>query len=358
MSGASAGTNESELSTEQQECSAEQRLPWHDQQWQVVAGAAEQNRLHHATLLLGPRGTGKRRFAGAFMAALLCTTNGRSELACGQCRACRLRTAGNHPDLHWLVPEPDKRSIGISQVRETIDAVSLTSQSASPKVVVVSPAEALTRNAANTLLKTLEEPPGACQFVLIAARGGLLLPTIRSRCQVIAFSVPATALALRWLAEAESVQDLSLPSGCVEAALRAAGGAPLRALEILRAGELGRSKDVLLDLLALVRGQADPARLGRQWYEWGFSGVVDQLEHAVHLLLCDRLAPEHGTAGLLTDQTPPAEGEILDLPRLVALQAACVELRAASAAGGSFNEELALVTLAIQCACLGDRLPR
>lgn len=189
-------------------------------------------------LLAGPQGTGKRAFAEALAAALVCeTTQGRGS-ACGACPACHWSGTDAHPDVKFVEPyagtelkgengetvEKDaKKHIAVDQVRALSDFIGMTSHRGGAKVVIVQPAEALNLAAANALLKSLEEPPPGTYFILVSHRPHLLLPTIKSRCQALALGLPQTAAALSWL----KTREVEKP----ELALANAGGAPLLAAQ-------------------------------------------------------------------------------------------------------------------------------
>jgi len=113
--------------------------------------------MPHALLLEGPAGIGKQAFAQFVTDALLCEKTA-SVGACGDCAVCSLTQTGNHPDISYTQPLGDSDVIKIDQIRELVTWLQLTPQYHSYKVAVISPADAMNRNAANALLKTLEEP--------------------------------------------------------------------------------------------------------------------------------------------------------------------------------------------------------
>lgn len=210
----------------------------------------------HALLVHGPAGVGQFEFGLRLAQAWLCEGTGRApgEPACGECPSCHLVTAQGHPDLLVLVPEAqrdvlgwgatdgeagesadDKKSkakpsseIKVEAVRRAVAFAQQTSARGVCKVVVIYPAERMNAVSANTLLKTLEEPPGAARFVLSASQTEGLLPTIRSRCQGFRLALPDAAIAQAWLA----AQGLAQP----DVALAASGGEPLTALDQVRQG--------------------------------------------------------------------------------------------------------------------------
>ncbi|WP_423824012.1 DNA polymerase III subunit delta' [Salinisphaera sp. SPP-AMP-43] len=176
-------------------------LPWHAPLWRHVAAGIRDDRVAHGVLIAGTPGVGKRRFARQVVAALLCRSRADDGRACGACAGCRQFAAGTHPDISRLTPEDKGKTIKVAQVRQFSHALHLTPQYETGRVGWIDPADALSISAANSLLKTLEEPPAGCHIVLISDRVSSLLPTIRSRCQL--WTVPAAdpATAREWLAE-------------------------------------------------------------------------------------------------------------------------------------------------------------
>ena len=169
-------------------------------------------RVPHAVLLAGPAGVGKRA-AARWVAA---RTLGIHEKALPE----HPEDIPEHADLRWIRPLEDKQSIGIEQIRELVGELNLTSYEGGGKVAVIEPANLMTDSAANSLLKTLEEPPGDALLVLVADRVGRLPATIFSRCQRIELLPPSETEALAWL-------DRLQPGAAWAEALRVSGGAPL-----------------------------------------------------------------------------------------------------------------------------------
>jgi len=207
-------------------------LPWHQTSWQQLLQQRHDQRLAHAYLLAGSEGCGKLQFARSLAAALLCRkTQGPLAQACGQCKSCLLWQAGNHPDLLQAEPEAKGKMIKIDQVRQIGEFVQQTaSHRNSLRVIILSPAEALGTAAANALLKNLEEPPGRSLFLLISHVPGALLPTIRSRCQLLPMPQPDADAARHWL----QAQLPDTPSA--DAAWALAPQQPLRALQLWQQG--------------------------------------------------------------------------------------------------------------------------
>lgn len=186
--------------------------------------SVQAGRIVHALLLVGPHGSGKRTMAGLLAQAMVCT--GASK-PCGACPACKRFLAESHPDVHRIVPE--KKTIGVDEIRDLIDALSLSSYEGGRHIVLIEQADKMTPSAQNALLKTLENPVGDAMFFLITDAPGALLTTILSRCQTVRFS------------------DLSVED-CA-AVLQKRGIAPARAAELagLSQGSVGRALEIDAD---------------------------------------------------------------------------------------------------------------
>ncbi|MBA1149207.1 DNA polymerase III subunit delta', partial [Ectothiorhodospiraceae bacterium WFHF3C12] len=173
--------------------------PWQLRTWQrVVYPALARRELHHGLLVTGSAGLGKSRFADVLAAALLCEHGDDHGLPCGHCRGCHLFATAAHPDATRV--EAEKSTIGIDAVRGLSRGLNLSSQYGGARVGIVDPADRLTINAANSLLKTLEEPPAGAYLILVASQPSRLPATVRSRCQPVSLPVPGEAEAQQWLA--------------------------------------------------------------------------------------------------------------------------------------------------------------
>lgn len=233
-------------------------LPWHREQWQRLGAQWRAGRCPHALLLSGQAGLGKRRFAEAFAALALCEQP-RDGLACGACRGCRLWRAGSHPDFLRVEPEKPDGPLKVEQIRQLGSFVSRTSGREGARVVWLAPAEAMNVNAANALLKNLEEPSASVIFLLVSDAPAGLLPTIRSRCQSIGFPAPQEEAALRWLHES------GLDGTAARRALNLAGGAPLLALALAEPAASEARDAFLGDLTGLAQGAASSVSLAGRW---------------------------------------------------------------------------------------------
>ncbi|MBL6751472.1 MAG: DNA polymerase III subunit delta' [Nevskia sp.] len=221
-------------------------LPWQRVTWQRVSEIAARDRLAHALLICGPRGSGKQQFARVLAAALFCRARDAAGLPCGQCGDCRQVASGSHPGYMAVSPEEGKRDIAVEAVRGLCERLSMTSHDGRAKVAVIDPADDLNLNGVNALLKTVEEPPPGSHVLLISERPMALRATLRSRCQLLRLPLPPRAEALGWLAQAAGP---GVAQTKLDAALDSANGAPLQALQLLRDGgvELQQGWRVLLD---------------------------------------------------------------------------------------------------------------
>lgn len=157
--------------------------PENSSQWQLLQNALQQNRLSHAYLLTGAADSKKTDFAKRFATFLLCEKKNQ----CGECHSCRWIQAGTHPDFTLIQPEEKNHSIKVDQIRALNEKSTRTSQQGGYQIVIISPADAMPIQAANALLKTLEEPAGKMIFFLIDEERHHLPATIVSRCQKIIF---------------------------------------------------------------------------------------------------------------------------------------------------------------------------
>lgn len=242
----------------------------HEQVWAGLQ--ARRAQLPHSLLLIGQKGLGKFELAKRFAASLLCESTQVDGLACGKCLACNWYAQGNHPDFRLLQPDAlgeeseqeegkkkPSQQITIDQVRGLDEFLAIGTHRGGLRVVVVNPTEAMNRNAANALLKTLEEPAAGTLFLLVSSEPMRLLPTIRSRCQVVPIPLPNTQQAEKVLSD----------EGIADAArwLALAGGSPGLAIELAGSNQLAWL-DILIKRLAAGKN-ADPL------------GMAAELEKAV-----------------------------------------------------------------------------
>ena len=240
-----------------------------------------------------------------------------------------------HPDLHWISPPADKEAIGIDQIRDLVTEFSLTSYEGGGKVAVIEPANAMTTNAANSLLKTLEEPSGDALLVLIADRTGRLPATIFSRCQRIPIAAPPEAVGLAWL-------DRLQPGAAWPEALRLAGNAPLAAVTALE--RLETHQTMAQDFAGVGRGAVSPLEAAARWARFDTGFVLDWLARQVQEGI-QRLAGGRQDAAGAIDESVLRR---MDRRNLFCYLDIINRLRGQP--GGTYNVQLTLETLLIDWA--------
>lgn len=265
----------------------------------------------HALMLHGAPGIGTLAFGLVLAQAWLCEGDG-PQRPCGHCGSCRLVQSHLHPDFFVLLPEQQRQALGwalvadkpegddkkkpsrqirIGEVRSAIDWVMKTTSRGRGKVLLMHPAETINLQAANALLKTLEEPPAGTRVLLGVADPAHLLPTVRSRCQRLALPAPSTQESVRWLA-GQGVADGEL-------LLAAAGGRPLDAQALAADGVDGAAWAALPR--AVARGQ------GAALQGWPVPRVLDALQKLCHDALVQAVG---GTGRYFPPGSVPAEGRI------------------------------------------------
>jgi len=275
---------------------------WNKEIWSGLA--ASEGRLPHALLIHGPAGTGKRALAEHFAQFILCEAESAAQRPCGRCEACRWFAAGNHPDVRWLEPEAIAKPSGedsedgrtarsakpsleikVEQVRALADFLNIGSHRGRQRLALIHPAEDMNLHAANSLLKSLEEPPPGALFVLVTHRPARLLPTVRSRCVSLPVGLPRRELAEAWL-QANKVPDASRW-------LAFAGGSPLKALEYA-SGPRGEITSRLLK--ALQTGALQPGLISDREELDVLAEVLQKLA-LDHAFSSAGLEPKYATAG-------------------------------------------------------------
>jgi len=234
----------------------------------------------NATLLHGQSGIGKFAFALELAKSLLCESAQAASRPCNQCGACHWFNTGNHPDFIPLVPEThrrllphadyesdespkkgkvarddsdgeasekkEKKNISIEETRGAIEGLSIGSHRGGNRVILIYPLEMLRSDSANTLLKSLEEPPANTIFILLADRVDRVLPTIRSRCRLLTAPRPDRDLGLAWLrTQLQRMNGLKVSDADIETIYDEQGGAPYAVLDSLIARNNQDEKDEL-----------------------------------------------------------------------------------------------------------------
>ncbi len=265
--------------------------PWNQQAWEVLS--AQQSKLPHALLMTGVSGLGKLELSLSLSRLLLCDNHQLFE-ACGACRNCRLFAAGNHPDFHVVTSEDEaysssipllttyaghylsnnetkaaKRSniVSIDQIRRLIGALMTTPHTASLKIALLPHAERMNINAANALLKLLEEPPKQTILILVSSEAHRLPSTIRSRCMPVGFALPQRDVVVGWLQQHGEAEKVEL---CIDLA----SGIPLQAYDLLVNGGLEQRLDVLERIYNLLKNKGNAVTLASELMKYDVGEIL------------------------------------------------------------------------------------
>jgi DNA polymerase III subunit delta' len=242
-------------------------------------------RFPHALLLYGPEGIGKHELALDLGKALLCDNPAADGTACGQCQHCRLIAAGTHPDWFLIGLELNdsgklSSEIKIGQIRDLCASLIQTRHSARYKIAIINPAERMNRNAANSLLKTLEEPVSGTLLLLVSSQPSRLPATVRSRCQQLRIKAPDSAEVKNWLRRQYGDAE-------AEALYAASAGSPEAAAEIAAGGLLPVRAGILEDMRAILDDTLSPLALAEKWKDtdlrWVLSWLAGWLEDLILL---------------------------------------------------------------------------
>jgi DNA polymerase-3 subunit delta' len=227
--------------------------------------------MPHALLLEGPPGLGKLDFARRVAALVLGADPGSAAPPADW----------QHPDLRETTPAEGKRQIAVDQIRALCAELFMTAHSGGYKVALIHPADSMNTHAANSLLKTLEEPTDRTLLILVRARLDTLPATIASRCQRVRFAVPDERLALAWLAERDDTRDW-------RRLLAMAGGAPLKALTLAAEGMEETDRTFRQDLAALLEGEESAVQVAARWQKQPLDVTLGWLSNFVSGLIRER----------------------------------------------------------------------
>lgn len=155
------------------------------------------NALPHALLVVGTTGQGSQIFCETLVRTMMCSKQER--YPCGSCHSCHMTHQSTHPDLYLITPDGKSETIKVDTIRRSLDKVTETSQQGGNKIVWLTDAERMNVNAANAMLKLLEEPPADTFFVLQVSSFSSTLPTIRSRCERVLLPLASSQQSLDYL---------------------------------------------------------------------------------------------------------------------------------------------------------------
>ncbi|ORU89763.1 MAG: hypothetical protein A6F71_02010 [Cycloclasticus sp. symbiont of Poecilosclerida sp. M] len=253
----------------------QQVYPWLDATWQKLVAYKNQDRLPSALMLIGDEGLGLFELTEHFSQSVFCANKGQADQACGCCSPCVLFKAGSYPDYLLVKPEEGESSIKIDAIRSLTKTLALANQYTQRRIVLIYPADAMPHAAANSLLKTLEEPNGNTTIILVAQKAERLPATIRSRCQLLSTKVKDAVAMSSWLEQ----------QGCNQALqyLNLANGQPLFARELWQQGAIDVRNELFSCFELLVQGKISPIDfsemyLKRKEYpvlEWLMGWLID-----------------------------------------------------------------------------------
>lgn len=324
------------------------RLRTHTENVELFRRSIARGRLSHGYLFAGPPGVGKRYFARLLTQCLFCENHNDEELlACGECPPCKQVQAGTHPDLLTVGCPKGKRVLPVAAIigeperrgKEGLcHDLSLRPMSADRRIAIIDDANLMNAESANALLKTLEEPPPRSIIILIATQPETLLPTIRSRCQLVRFAPLATADTTDLLLETGMADD---PATAAEVAAMSEGSLDIAA-QLLNPGlrdlrktlfqHLGRrplnrieSASQLIEALNELGGDSAATRANAVWLvrfvveyyraalRWLSLGETADTPPEV-LRFCDALDPaiaeSHEKVMALIERATDAEGQL------------------------------------------------
>ncbi|HNA20572.1 MAG TPA: DNA polymerase III subunit delta' [Agitococcus sp.] len=298
--------------------------PWQQAIWQILVQSRARQTLPHAFIFSGVQGIGLFEFSQVMSAWLLCQQP-QSDGACGVCKSCQLWQAQSHPDYRLvaqLVDDKGKTSqvIKVDQIRELLDFLNKSAQLNGYRVAVIHHADTLNTNAANSLLKNLEEAGKNTAIILLTEQPLSLLATIRSRCQQFNFVVPDLAQAKVWLGkQLKQAQQADL-------LLALSAGAPLAALALQDQSWLEQRHALAKAILAVLQ-QKQTALLALQSFHKQLE--PEQQLKMLQLLFSDVLFSKLGQQQAIknSDLLPiiNSMAECLSAQQIIALQQQCLE---------------------------------
>ncbi len=240
--------------------------PWHQGSWAKFVNARSQNHLPHALLISGMEGTGKLDFARKIVTSLLCTSP-VDNTSCQKCQSCKTYQAGANPDYMQIELLEGKQQISVDQIRQLSKFISYTRSFNAYRVILLNPVERMNLNAANSLLKSLEEPASNTLIVLVATNLGKILPTIKSRCQLLTLPSPNKNQSVQWVRQ-------RLPKSNPEELLDMANMQPLNAIKVTDE-DIQNREALATDLLGICTHQKMITEVAKSWEKFDHSILIN-----------------------------------------------------------------------------------
>ena len=224
-----------------------------------ISSAVENNRVSHAYILNGERGSGKKMLANLFAMTLLCETGDNEP--CGKCHSCKQAESGNHPDIIRVTHEKPN-SISVDDIRTQVNnTVDIKPYQGPYKVYIIPQADMMTPQAQNAILKTIEEPPSYAVFLLLTENAETLLPTINSRCVMLKLRYIKDKLIKKYLME-----NLEIPDYKAEVCTAFAQGNMGKAIMLANSDHFNEIREEAIQLLKYI-------------HEMELSEIVDAVSH-------------------------------------------------------------------------------
>ena len=255
-------------------------LPWFDQYLTHL----DLELLHHAFLIGGKEGVGKRQFSLQLSQLILCKEK-NEDMPCNACQPCKLFNSSNHPDFYTIKMEEGKKKISIKQVKELQTSFYESSFLNGNKVFLIENAEFLSKDASDSLLKVLEEPPENTYFIITSHRAKQLSATIQSRCSEVFINNPSKQEIENWLKQ-ENISDENL-----KLALDLAPGRPLKIKELLDDNILDSRNNFITEISQLIKKGKNIISLSEEWpkdqralvfkLEWMSNLMMDAIRYQI-----------------------------------------------------------------------------
>ena len=254
------------------------QIPW----FEKVKDIFRKKSTHHAYIFEGPKGIGKKSFTLEVAKGFLCNSKPNIEI-CNECQSCHLFDESNHPDFYPIKTIEDKKQISINQIREIQEPLYQSSFLGSNKVFLINPLEKLTREAFDSFLKNLEEPPSNSIFLLVSHRYQTLPLTIKSRCIQISMQIPEKEQIKKWLENQTNHKEK------IESALLFSKGKPLVAAEMINLEVNDTRMEFVKDISELIKTGNNLLQISEQWpkdndsmllkLEWMSDLLMDCIRH-------------------------------------------------------------------------------
>ena len=271
--------------------SSAQEFPWHNSTWQQFIKAKAKNQLPHAILLSGEEGIGRFSLAKRMAKSLMCiNSSATAEDACNQCISCKTFNSEANPDYTQITLLEDKQQIGVDQIRAVSEFLNYSRSYNTNRVVVLYPAERMNINAANSLLKSLEEPSAHTVIILVTAKLNQLLPTIKSRCQLFTVTSPNKVETIQWLSKYQSKELEHDQSKQIspELLFEITGNKPLNAIK-LGQEQIDNRNQFFSDLSEAIKHKITITEMAKKWdkydleilLNWQITHIQDTIKSAV-----------------------------------------------------------------------------